>query len=229
MFDASYPDSKLRRGRVQEDGNVTPALTCGSENNILRYEGKEPAILSPLRTEEGRRLRKQGIDKFSNKALYPRQDGMSNTITSVQKDNYLQEAAKELKQIAQNGRSCDVDVTINNDGSLRPYNATTKAKDGISEFVTQHEDNSANTITTNHGGNVYGNMTRYRIRKLTERECFRLMDLEDSDIDKIQSAGISKTAQYKLAGNSIVVNCLYHIFRKMFVEPQCEEQQLSLF
>ena len=59
--------------------------------------------------------------------------------------------------------------------------------------------------------------SEYRIRKLTPRECFRLMDLSDEDIDKIQSAGISMTQQYKMAGNSIVVSCLYHIFKNLFI------------
>lgn len=69
----------------------------------------------------------------------------------------------------------------------------------------------------------------YRIRKLTPRECFRLMGVSDEDIDKIQAAGISKTQQYKMAGNSIVVDVLYHIFRKMFINKKDENQQLSLF
>ena len=70
---------------------------------------------------------------------------------------------------------------------------------------------------------------KFRIRKLTERECFRLMGVDDSDIDKIQATGLSRSAQYKLAGNSIVVDVLYHIFRKMFIETDNESQQLSLF
>ena len=70
---------------------------------------------------------------------------------------------------------------------------------------------------------------RYRIRKLTPRETFRLMDVKDEDIDKIQQAGIAKTNQYKLAGNSIVVSPMYHIFRKLFVEKGNENQQLELF
>nr|DAJ97979.1 MAG TPA: DNA methylase [Caudoviricetes sp.] len=37
-----------------------------------------------------------------------------------------------------------------------------------------------------------------------------------SEIDKIQQAGISNTQQYKLAGNSIVVNVLEAIFRNLF-------------
>lgn len=56
-----------------------------------------------------------------------------------------------------------------------------------------------------------------RLRKLTPRECFRLMGMRDSDIDKIQKAGISNTQQYKLAGNSIVVDVLEAIFKNLFL------------
>lgn len=69
----------------------------------------------------------------------------------------------------------------------------------------------------------------YRIRKLTPRECFRLQDVDDEDIDKIFAAGISNTQCYKLAGNSITVAPLYHIFRKLFIEKENENQQLTLF
>ena len=63
----------------------------------------------------------------------------------------------------------------------------------------------------------------FRIRKLTPRECFRLMDVDDEDIDRIQATGLSNSAQYKLAGNSIVVNVLFHLFRKLLIEPGPEE------
>ena len=56
----------------------------------------------------------------------------------------------------------------------------------------------------------------YRIRKLTPKECFRLMGVNDEDIDKIKSAGISESQQYKLAGNSIVVQVLEGIFTQLF-------------
>lgn len=65
----------------------------------------------------------------------------------------------------------------------------------------------------------------YRIRKLTPRECFRLMDVSDEDIDKIQAAGISASQQYKMAGNSIVVACLEHIFRELFITKTQPEQR----
>ena len=54
-----------------------------------------------------------------------------------------------------------------------------------------------------------------RIRKLTPREALRLMDVEEHDIDIILSE-VSNTQAYKLAGNSIVVNVLVEIFRKLF-------------
>lgn len=69
----------------------------------------------------------------------------------------------------------------------------------------------------------------YRIRKLTPRECFRLMGVSDADIDKIQAAGISKSQQYKMAGNSIVVNCLAAIFRQLFIGNFNKVQQTEIF
>lgn len=58
---------------------------------------------------------------------------------------------------------------------------------------------------------VCKNETPYRIRKLTPKECFRLMSFSDEDFDKAQAAGISNSQLYKQAGNSIVVRVLFEI------------------
>lgn len=58
--------------------------------------------------------------------------------------------------------------------------------------------------------------TDFRIRKLTPKECWRLMGFDDIDFEKAKSAGISNTQLYKQAGNSIVVNVLQYIFRNLF-------------
>lgn len=68
---------------------------------------------------------------------------------------------------------------------------------------------------------------RKAIRKLTERECFRLMDVNESDIDKIQDSGVSRSRQYCLAGNSIVVACMEGIFYNLFSNEQ--QEQTTLF
>lgn len=55
-----------------------------------------------------------------------------------------------------------------------------------------------------------------RIRKLTPKECWRLMGFDDSDIDKCIGGGISNSQLYKQAGNSIVVDVLQYIFENLF-------------
>ena len=57
-------------------------------------------------------------------------------------------------------------------------------------------------------------MQDLRIRKLTPRECFRLMGVKDEDFDKI-SKNQSDSSLYHLAGDSIVVNVLMAIFKEM--------------
>lgn len=57
-------------------------------------------------------------------------------------------------------------------------------------------------------------LSDYHIRKLTERECFRLMGVKDEDFDKI-SPNQSKSKLYHLAGDSIVTTCLMALFGQM--------------
>jgi DNA (cytosine-5)-methyltransferase 1 len=52
------------------------------------------------------------------------------------------------------------------------------------------------------------------IRKLTPKECWRLMGFDDEDFEKA-AAENSNTQLYKQAGNSIVVDVLYYIFKNM--------------
>lgn len=61
-------------------------------------------------------------------------------------------------------------------------------------------------------GNI---VEQYRIRKLTPRECWRLMGFTDVEFDCAQMSGISNTQLYKQAGNSIVVDVLVGIFKEL--------------
>ena len=154
---------------------VANTVTSGKRDNTQNYvvepfivasRGREPQVMTPKRTEYGKQIRKQYENhevteqRKNIQQLEPRTDGVSNTLTGVQKDNYVCEPS-------------------------------------------------------------------YRIRKLTERECFRLMDVPEEYIDRIQAAGISRSQQYKMAGNSIVVSCMYHIWRKLWIDT--EIKTLTLF
>ena len=73
----------------------------------------------------------------------------------------------------------------------------------------------AHTLTCGDGNAVI--TENVRIRKLTPRECLRLMGWKDEQIDKIIAAKISGTQQYRQAGNGIVVQVLESIFKALFL------------
>ena len=66
------------------------------------------------------------------------------------------------------------------------------------------------------------NLVPYRVRKLTEKECFRLMGVKDNDFAKVR-ANQSKSSCYHLAGDSIVTTCLMALFGEM-IDVNWEEK-----
>lgn len=162
-------------------------------------------------------------------------DNISNCITTVNKDSLV----AEPKVIEPNMFASELDTEEMGEEPLNDVCVEIEWKgkklregDGLylqttEQFNRGGLDGISRTLKANmHDAGVVQN---YRIRKLTERECFRLMGVSEADIDKIQASGVSKTQQYKMAGNSIVVDVLYHIFRKMLVDKDCESEQLVLF
>lgn len=97
------------------------------------------------------------------------------------------------------------------------------SRDLITYFMTYSFPCQDLSLAGKRKGMTKGQQTRSgllweveRVRKLTERECWRLMMFEDSDFDKAKAAGISKTQLYFQAGNSIVVSVLVAIIAKMY-------------
>ena len=142
-FDASYPNSKTRRGRVQDKGNTCPTLTAQNQE-VVRIE--------------------------------------------------------KVGQISSNGSQCGTVISDN----------------GI----------SANLVSGTHG---YANShiaTQYRIRKLTPRECGRLMGVSDEDIDKMAAVN-SNTQLYKQFGNSIVVDVMCAMFKNLNIKQGDSNETLQ--
>lgn len=90
----------------------------------------------------------------------------------------------------------------------KTYNLGMKNEENWFDDLTSHP-----IYTHSHNGcdKKYSVM----VRRLTPRECFRIMGVSDKDINTIIASGISDTDMFKLAGNSIVVDVLYHMFRKL--------------
>ena len=96
-------------------------------------------------------------------------------------------------------------------------------KNGETEYLdiynkTPRKDvtSTINAGTDSHQNNIIG--TNYRIRKLTPKECWRLMSFDDSDFDKAKASGVSDSQLYKQAGNSIVVKVLEGILRNLLID-----------
>lgn len=82
------------------------------------------------------------------------------------------------------------------------------------DMFNQTVHDEMHTIKTNYNNGTSAITQNYRIRKLTPKECFRLMGVKDEDFDKI-AKNQSNSSLYHLAGDSIVVNVLMAIFENL--------------
>lgn len=90
------------------------------------------------------------------------------------------------------------------------------SKDGSQCGSVYSDNGNSPTLTAGTHGDANSKVcTEYRIRKLTPKECWRLMDFSDEDFHKAEKVN-SNTQLYKQAGNSIVVNVLVAILGQLF-------------
>ena len=162
---------------------LAPSLTISSyeqNNHII-----EPLICASRgRNPENPSSRKAG--EHTEQRLEVNISGCSNTLTTVQKDNYV----------------------------LEP--CTTRKKSIVSTIrASVYKQGERNIIENIKNGRGYEGVIEkdFRIRKLIPRECWRLMGFKDKYFDKVQ--GVSNSQLYKQAGNSIVVHVLRAIFREL--------------
>ena len=83
----------------------------------------------------------------------------------------------------------------------------------VEQRLEPNSEGICNTLTSVQKDNLVLEPT-YRIRKLTPRETWRLMDFTDEDYEKAEAVN-SNTQLYKQAGNSIVKAVLMAIFKQM--------------
>ena len=220
--------NEFREPGFRKDG-CSNTLTSVQKDNMV-------CVAMRGRNPENPSDRTPGV--HTEQRLEVNQNGTSNTLTSVQKDNLVMETVK-IKQATKEGYiECEVggvaDLSypdsktrrgrVQGRGNVCPT-LTAQNQDickigQISSDKSQYgtvisDDGLSSTIQA--GTHGYANnciATQYRIRKLTPRECWRLMDFKDSDFEKAQEVN-SNTQLYKQAGNSIVKNVLVAIFGQM--------------
>jgi DNA (cytosine-5)-methyltransferase 1 len=160
-------------------------------------------------------------------------DGIAPTITVVSGGGREQKIAEpQIEQFTKgDGISCCIDANYTkgtapgNVGKgrrthvveeVRPVltpDRETKRQNGR-RFKEDGEESFTLTAQDRHGVAI-GQPPRYRIRKLTPRECFRLQGIPDSEFDKLVAAGISNSQLYKMAGNAVTVNVVEAIAKRL--------------
>lgn len=184
-----------------------------------RLDKTEPIVLGWTRDEKGNIVDRHPVE-------------VANAVTAAKRDNTQNYVIEQRGRGFNKGGHHDICPTISansfehNNHVVTPIND----QDGCSRTIKhQYQQTSRANLERQDALGATGATDGFRIRKLTPRECFRLMGVSDADIDKIQAAGISKSQQYKMAGNSIVVNCLAAIFRNLLIGNYNKNQQLELF
>ena len=167
-----------QQDRIYDD-KVAISVTTAF-NPYYAVKNTDPFICASRgRNPENPSDRTAGI--HTEQRLEPNFSGCSNTLTTVQKDNYV---------------------------------AVPLAYDEQNRYI--RKDGCVGTLTTDGSSPKHNNrvIENARIRKLTPKECWRLMGFDDEDFEKAEKVN-SNTQLYKQAGNSIVVDVLYYIFREM--------------
>ena len=176
----TFPESETRRGRVGKGVAQTLDTNCNQGIWIADY-----------RADEGLRIRKDNISPCMTSSMkggeWKANQGTRNPpLVGFTNNKRLNENLEKQK-----GKLKDKML-------LDSYNKTT------------YEDYSCTIDTRINASNNHHLIDKYKIRKLTPRECFRLMDFPDTFV-----WSVSDTQAYKQAGNSIVVNVLCKLISKL--------------
>lgn len=207
--------------RFKEDGEPMFTLTSQDRHGVAI----DPlGVLRNVRTEYGKEIRKDyesgklDISRHEFLANEIREDGIANTLSTVQKDNQL--AVKVAEATKQGYSECRVGIDTAN--LSVPGSKTRRGRVG---------KEVANTLDTSCNQGIFVKVSdelivyavwyeKYQcyiaIRKLTPKECFRLQGWSDNYFEKAQFVN-SDSQLYKQAGNGVTVTVIETIARKMNV------------
>lgn len=140
--------------------------------------------------------------------------GVSNFVI----DGYNEEIkVKDLKLKLKNTRNLETPYIVASRGR-NPENPNSRNPgEHLEQRLEANTSGTTNCISTVQKDN-YVVEEKIKIRKLTPKECWRLMGFTDNDFEKAKIAGNSNTQLYKQAGNSIVVKVLEKIFKNLLEE-----------
>ena len=176
-------------GRIYSAEGISPTLnTCGGGQ-------REPKIVTSLVSNKGEKFEKE-IDT-------------ANTLLARDYKGFGNQAMNAVIKIPQATKQGYIECEIGGVADLSYPNSKTR------RGRVQENGTISPTITATETG-ICKIESPIRIRKLTPKECFRLMGFSDQNFDATKNAGISNSQLYKQAGNSIVVDVLYYIYVELY-------------
>ncbi|MCC8176387.1 MAG: hypothetical protein LIO91_08150 [Bacteroidales bacterium] len=246
------PDGSIRGFDSDKGSGISEeqyTATAAPSDTVSTDPKRIKVLLTPQREElaKAKRRANNGVDDFADKRLLPKVDqsaadcltvssGSGNhgdqlicepKIIDYSRDSKGRIANRHLLDHANTIHTCtgsgsDTDQYILSDPCSHAKEDPNPSPDHSPAL--RATDYKCPPIATQPG------RVEYRIRKITPREAFRLMDVDEENIDRIQNHTwttttrkgeqkvnrISKTRQYALAGNSIVVACMERIFANLW-------------
>lgn len=213
---------QLKLGTSTLDADIVGTQCARQYSNYNGAFVSEPTCVAQRGIEDGQQFEVQT-------------EPVTNTLTTVQKDNYIVEP-----RVEQVGNIVETDSfggnqqcgRIYSDDGLSPTLNTMQGGSREPKIIEDFYKNRNPREYTNESPAIRSERnglkvnTGYRIRKLTPRECWRLMGVRDEQFNKLHD--ISNTQLYKLAGNSIVVDVLMGIFKNLFLSDEDTKGQLTL-
>lgn len=210
--DLAITDTKTFTYLLTYSFPCTDLSVAGKQSQIVAMRGRNPD--NPSDRTSG---------SPTEQRLEPNMSGTSNCLTSVQKDNLVMESVK-IKQATKGGYiECDIGGCF--DASY-PESETRRGRvqdngNTCPTLAAQNQDicriEKAGQILND--GSQCGTFVQYSIRKLTPRECGRLMGVSDEDISKMAEVN-SNTQLYKQFGNSIVVDVMCAMFKNLNINQK---------
>ena len=183
-------------GRIYDVGGCSPTLST------MQGGGREPKIIVAIHGRNPDNPSDRAAGSPTEQRLEPNMQGISNCLTSVQKDNLVL-----IKQATKEG-SIECEIGDCFDASY-PESTTRRGR-------VQDKGNICPTLTAQNQ-EIVRIESKYSIRKFTPRECGRLMGVSDEDIFKMEKVN-SDTQLYKQFGNSIVVNVMRAMFKNLNID-----------
>lgn len=192
---------KHQSNTVYDENAICPNITTVEGGGTQQIKVCESQIVA-MRGRNHDNASDMTVGSPTEQRLEVNKQGTSNCLTSVQKDNIVMESKVLTPKRTEYGKHIR---KAYESGQIQ------ESRHNMTELEPRKDDVS-NTLTTVQKDNLLLEKPQYRIRKLTPRECGRLMGVSDEDIDKMEAVN-SNTQLYKQFGNSIVVDVMCDMFQ----------------